>query len=141
MKFTVLGHGALAIEAAGRRILVDPWLGGSCYWRSWWHYPPTAVRDEDLAPDYVYLSHHHFDHFHYPSLRRISKNARVFIPRFGIDVMRHELDGLGFKDVVELPHGEPALLPRGTRLASYQYGPDDSALVVQHGDVVLVDLN
>ena len=69
MRFTVLGHGALSVEAAGTRLLVDPWLLGSCYWRSWWHYPPTELRDDDLAPDFVYLSHHHFDHFHYPSMR------------------------------------------------------------------------
>jgi len=142
VRFTVIGHACLFIETAAGRILVDPWLSGSCYWRSWWHFPPnTPVRPEFLEPDYVYLSHHHFDHFHYPSLRRISKQARVFIPRFGVDVMRHELDALGFKDIVELPHGEPAVLPGGTRVASYQYGPDDSALVVHDGDAVLVDLN
>jgi UDP-MurNAc hydroxylase len=142
MKFTVIGHACLFIETGSERILVDPWLSGSCYWRSWWHFPPnTAIRQEFLEPEYVYLSHHHFDHFHYPSLRRISKRARVLIPRFGVDVMRHELEQLGFHDVTELPHGEPMTLASGTRVASYQYGPDDSALVVQRGRVVLADLN
>jgi UDP-MurNAc hydroxylase len=142
MKFTVIGHACLYIETGGERLLVDPWLSGSCYWRSWWHFPPnTVIRPEFLEPDYVYLSHHHFDHFHYPSLRRISKRARVLIPRFGVDVMRHELDALGFKDVAELPHGAPMRLPGGTRVASYQYGPDDSAFVVERGGVVLADLN
>ena len=89
----------------------------------------------------MYLTHHHFDHFHYPSLRRISKKARVLIPRFGVDVMRHELDQLGFADVTEMPHGEPMRLPGGTRVASYQYGPDDSAFVVERDRVVLADLN
>jgi len=32
-------------------------------------------------------------------------------------------------------------LPSGTRLASYQYGPDDSALVVGRDGVVLADMN
>jgi UDP-MurNAc hydroxylase len=142
MKFTVIGHACLFIETGSERILVDPWLSGSCYWRSWWHFPPnTAVGQEFLEPEYVYLSHHHFDHFHYPSLRRISKRARVLIPQFGVDVMRHELEQLGFHDVTELPHGEPMTLASGTRVASYQYGPDDSALVVQRGGVVLADLN
>ena len=142
MKFTVIGHACLYIETGTERLLVDPWLSGSCYWRSWWHFPPnTEIRPEFLAPDYVYLSHHHFDHFHYPSLRRISKNARVLIPRFGVDVMRHELDALGFKGVTELPHGAPMRLSSGTRVASYQYGPDDSAFVVEHGGVVVADLN
>lgn len=142
MRFTVIGHACLFIETGSQTILVDPWLSGSCYWRSWWHFPPnTAIRPEFLEPDYVYLSHHHFDHFHYPSLRRISKKARVLIPRFGVDVMRGEVEHLGFKDVVEMPHGEPMTLSGGTRVASYQYGPDDSAFVAERDGVVLADLN
>jgi UDP-MurNAc hydroxylase len=142
MRFTVIGHACLFIDTGEERILVDPWLSGSCYWRSWWHFPPNIeIRPEFLDPEYVYLSHHHFDHFHYPSLRRISKRTRVLIPRFGVDVMRHELDRLGFEDVTELPHGQPMTLASGTRLASFQYGPDDSAVVVERGRVVLADLN
>jgi UDP-MurNAc hydroxylase len=142
VRFTVIGHACLFIETGAERILVDPWLSGSCYWRSWWHFPPnTAIRPEFLEPDYVYLSHHHFDHFHYPSLRRISKKARVLIPRFGVDVMRHEVEQLGFADVAELDHGDVLTLPGGARLASYQYGPDDSALVIERDSVVLADLN
>src|SRR5919106_1045798 len=84
MKFTVIGHACLFIETGSERILVDPWLSGSCYWRSWWHFPPNmAIRQEVLEPEYVYLSHHHFDHFHYPSLRRISKRALV-VQRGGV---------------------------------------------------------
>jgi UDP-MurNAc hydroxylase len=142
MKFTIVGHACLFIETGAETILVDPWLSGSCYWRSWWHFPPnTPIRAEFLKPDYIYLSHHHFDHFHYPSLRRISRTARVLIPRFGVDVMRHELAGLGFSDVTELEHGSLLRLPGGTRIASYQYGPDDSAFVAERDGVVLADLN
>ena len=142
MKFTVIGHACLFIETGAERILVDPWLFGSCYWRSWWHFPPnTELQPELFEPDYVYISHHHFDHFHYPSLRRISKKARVLVPRFGIDVSPGELQHLGFEQVTELPHGDVLTLPSGTRLASYQYGPDDSALVVERDGVVLADMN
>jgi UDP-MurNAc hydroxylase len=142
MKFTIIGHACLFIETGAETILVDPWLSGSCYWRSWWHFPPnTPIRKEFLNPDYIYLSHHHFDHFHYPSLRRISRTAQVLIPKFGVDVMRGELTGLGFHDVTELPHGDVLTLPGGARLASYQYGPDDSALVVEREGVVFADLN
>ncbi len=56
MRFTVIGHACLYIETGAERILVDPWLSGSCYWRSWWHFPPnTPIRPEFLEPDYVYL--------------------------------------------------------------------------------------
>jgi hypothetical protein len=112
----------LYIDTGAERILVDPWLSGSCYWRSWWHFPPNReLLPEFFNPDILYVSHHHFDHFHYPSLRRIAKTARVLIPRFAVDVSRHELDHLGFKDVTELRHGDVVTLPSGARLASYQW--------------------
>ena len=141
MRFTALGHGALSVEAAGKRLLADPWLLGSCYWRSWWHYPPTGVRDEDLMPDFVYLSHHHFDHFHYPSMRRIDRRATVLVPKFAVDVMPGEVRGLGFADVRELAHGDIVELAPGLRAVSFQYGFDDSALLLEHNGVVLADFN
>lgn len=142
MRFTVIGHACLRIETQGPTILVDPWLWGSCYWRSWWHLPLEGEPDpEVLHPDAVYLTHHHFDHFHYPSMRRIDKGATVLVPRFGVDVMGEEVRELGFTDVRELPHGEVVELGPGVRVASYQYGFDDTAFIVADGDTVLADLN
>ena len=142
MKFTIIGHACLFIDTGSERILVDPWLSGSCYWRSWWHFPSSAaIRPEYLTPDYVYLSHPHFDHFHFPSVRRLHRKAHVLIPRFGVDVMSGEVTRLGFPRVTELPHGKAIDLPGGMRIASFQYGCDDSALVVMADGAVLVDLN
>jgi UDP-MurNAc hydroxylase len=141
VRFTVLGHGALSVTTSQTRLLVDPWLSGSCYWRSWWHYPPTELHDEDLAPDFVYLSHHHFDHFHYPSMRKLAKTATVVVPRFGVDVMPKEVRGLGFSRVLEVPHGDVVELAPDLRIASFQYGFDDSALLVESGGVVLAEMN
>ena len=143
MKFTVIGHSCLRIETSGPTILVDPWLFGSCYWRSWWHYPTVAEPSpEVLAPDFVYLTHHHFDHFHFPSMRRIDRDAHVL----GAEVRRRrrspsEVRNLGFDEVMELPHAQVVQLAPGVRVASYQYGPDDTVFVVADGDDVLVDIN
>jgi UDP-MurNAc hydroxylase len=142
MRFTLIGHSALYIETSGPTILVDPWLAGSCYWRSWWHFPPSVeARPEWLAPDYVYLTHHHFDHFHYPSLRRIDRRAQILIPRFGVDVMEDEVRGLGFPRVTELPHGRVTTLAPGVQVASYQYGFDDTTFVVSDHGHTLVNFN
>ncbi|MET0912191.1 MAG: MBL fold metallo-hydrolase [Acidimicrobiales bacterium] len=142
MRFTVIGHACLRIETSGPTILVDPWLTGSCYWRSWWHFPADAdPTPELLAPDVVYLTHHHFDHFHYPSMRQVDKGAEVLCARFGVDVMADEVRDIGFRTVSELPHGEIRELAPGVRVASYQYGFDDTAFVVADGDTVLADLN
>jgi UDP-MurNAc hydroxylase len=142
MRFTVIGHSCLYAETSAGTILVDPWLFGSCYWRSWWHYPPTPEPEREwLAPDYVYLTHHHFDHFHFPSMRRIDRSAHVLVPEFGVDVLAGEVRGLGFQEVMELPHGQVVQLGADVRVASYQYGTDDSVFVIADGDDVLVDVN
>jgi UDP-MurNAc hydroxylase len=142
MRFTVIGHSCLYIETSAGTILVDPWLFGSCYWRSWWHYPPTPdPAPEWLAPDYVHLTHHHFDHFHFPSMRRIDRSARVLVPQFGVDVLAGEVRHLGFDDVTELPHAQVLQVGPHVRVASYQYGTDDTVFVVADGDEVLVDIN
>lgn len=142
MRVTVVGHSCLRLETRAGLILVDPWLSGSCYWRSWWHFPPSAPPDAAmLAPDYVYLTHHHFDHFHYPSMRRLDRSAKVLIPRFGVDVMADEVTGLGFATPRELTHGDVVDLGAGVRVASYQYGFDDTAFVVAEDDHVVVDIN
>jgi UDP-MurNAc hydroxylase len=141
VRVTVIGHAGLYIESGDTTVLVDPWLSGSCYWRSWWHFPPSPAPEERwLNPTYLYLTHHHFDHFHYPSLRRIHRRARVLIPRFGNDVMPTELGRLGFGDVVEMDHGRTHHLGP-VELTSFQYGFDDSALVVADRDATVFDLN
>jgi len=142
MRVTVIGHSCLKIETTAGTILVDPWLSGSCYWRSWWHFPPSAPADETtLAPDFVYLTHHHFDHFHYPSMRRLDRRARVLIPKFGVEVMADEVKSLGFESPMELAHGKVTDLGGGVRVASYQYGFDDTSFVVAEGHTVIVDVN
>lgn len=143
MKFKVIGHSCMYAETSGPSILVDPWLIGSCYWRSWWHYPPVPDPPdaELLSADYVYLTHHHFDHFHFPSMRKIHRDAHVLVPKFGVPTLAEEVRNLGFHEVMELPHGQVVQLAPGVRVASYQNGPDDSAFVIADGDTVLVDIN
>ncbi len=142
MRVTVIGHSCLRVETRAGTILVDPWLFGSCYWRSWWHFPPSQEPDEEmLRPDWIYLTHHHFDHFHYPSLRRIDRGAKVLIPRFGVDVMAGEVSGLGFDPPRELVHGRTLDLGGGVRVASYQYGFDDTVFVVAEDGDVIVNIN
>jgi UDP-MurNAc hydroxylase len=114
MRFTLIGHSTLLVETSGPRIVVDPWLLGSCYWRAWWHFPPSSEPTAELlAPDYVYVTHHHFDHLHYPSMRRIDRRAHVLVVTLAPDV----------------------------RVASYQYGFDDTVFVIADGEHVLVDVN
>ena len=67
MKLSTLGHATLLLTAAegGAPILVtDPWLFGSCYWRSWWLERPASKQQiERIAQaQFCYLTHEHPDH-------------------------------------------------------------------------------
>jgi UDP-MurNAc hydroxylase len=76
----------LLVEAGADRLVIDPWLTGSCYWRSWWHLPPARadlVNPRTISA--VYLTHEHPDHFHLPSLRRFPREVRILVPRFPVD--------------------------------------------------------
>ena len=99
MRFSIVGHATLYVETERAHLLVDPWLFGSCYWRSWWHYPPISdVPESWLAPEYLYLTHHHFDHFHYPTLRRVDRNTHILVPEVAIDFMDLP-DGINIDEV------------------------------------------
>ena len=74
-------------------------------------------------------------------MRRIDRSAHVLVPQFGVDVLAGEVRGLGFDDVMELPHAQVLQLGPNVRVASYQYGTDDTVFVVADGDEVLVDIN
>src|SRR5690242_383922 len=106
LTFKVISHACLDVEAKGQHLLIDPWLIGSCYWSSWWHFPSEPPPPAELPKaEWVYLSHQHPDHCHYPTLRSLDRNVTILVPRFANPAMRESLDGLGFRQVVELPHG------------------------------------
>jgi UDP-MurNAc hydroxylase len=144
MKFTILSHAGLLIEHAGVRLVCDPWLLGSCYWRSWWNFPePAPALVADLRADFIYLTHLHWDHFHGPSLRRLfDTRTPVLVPKVTTRRMVEDLNYLGFKDVRELPHGRLAHLGDDFTLRSYQFGLGvDSAAVISAGGVSLFNCN
>lgn len=144
MKFTILSHAGLLVEHAGVRVVCDPWLLGSCYWRSWWNFPePDPELTANLRADFVYLTHLHWDHFHGPSLRRLfSPKTRVLVPKVPTRRMVEDLQYLGFEHVVEIPHGSAFALAPDFTLRSYQFGLGvDSAAVLSGGGLSLFNCN
>lgn len=143
MKFQVLSHAGLAVYAAQTTLVCDPWLVGSCYWRSWWNYPPVpSTLANSLCPDFIYLTHIHWDHFHGPSLRRFSKDTQLLVPKASDDRMRRDLTAMGFRNVRELKHGRSLDLAPDLSVTSYHFGVFlDSALIVECDGVVLLNAN
>jgi UDP-MurNAc hydroxylase len=144
MKFTIVSHACMYVEGDGGSILVDPWFLGTCYWRSWWNFPePTPELIGSLKPQSIYITHLHWDHFHGPSLRRFKPDIRIYVPKIPTDRMVRDLAAMGYRNVVEIPHGGHREIWPGCRLHSYQFGAvfSDSAAVISDGRTTIVDLN
>ncbi len=141
MKLTVISHACMLFESGNDRLLVDPWILGSCYWRSWWHLPESRVDVFDPASiTAIYYTHEHTDHLHYPSLRRFPRSTRILVARFPVDRMAGSIRSQGFANVGEIPHASHVQVGN-LQVYSYQYGLDDSAMVVTDGTTTVLNLN
>ena len=77
---------------------------------------------EELDPDFVYLTHQHWDHFHGPTLRRLGLHRHVLIPKTPDCRVRDDLRDMGCTRITELVHGRPFAVGPGFRVTSYQFG-------------------
>src|SRR5271157_6020805 len=78
MKITMIGHSTVLIEAAGKRVLTDPYFGlrgNPAYARV---RPPARSREELTDVDLVLISHNHWDHTDRKFLRMLPPSAPVF---------------------------------------------------------------
>jgi UDP-MurNAc hydroxylase len=143
MRFEILSHAGLGVTQGGTTLLCDPWLAGSTYWRSWWNYPPVQPGlFSRLAPDAIYLTHIHWDHFQGVSLRRFSRDTRIIIPRAPGPRMLEDLQNMGFTEIVELGHGESFQLSDEFKITSYHFHIFlDSALVIETEGHTLLNAN
>ncbi len=72
-----------------------------------WNYPPVS-KDliNSLQPDFIYLTHIHWDHFHGDSLKRFPANIPIIVPKGNYTRMKDDLYYLGYSNIIELKHGE-----------------------------------
>ena len=84
MVLETLGHAALYLKNEQNEpiLLTDPWLTGSCYWRSWWlqNYPSAEKIEELKTVKYCYITHEHPDHFHTVSIRNLGNKPTYLSP-------------------------------------------------------------
>jgi UDP-MurNAc hydroxylase len=145
LQITILSHAGLCVEHKGVRIVADPWLVGSCYWRSWWNFPePPPELIADLQPDYIYLTHLHWDHFHGASLKKLfAPTTRIIVPKIHTTRLLDDLRWLGFQNVTEIPHGGAIRLGEDFTLSSYQFNllSSDSAMLLTGGGWTIFNAN
>ncbi|MBO9201751.1 MULTISPECIES: MBL fold metallo-hydrolase [Niastella] len=144
MEFKILSHAGLLVKnKSGKSLICDPWLVGSSYWRSWWNYPPVSKElINSLQPDFIYLTHIHWDHFHGDSLKKFRPNIPIIVPKGNYTRMKDDLFYLGYNNIIELKHGERLQIDDHFSITSYQFWMFlDSALLIECDGVKLLNLN
>lgn len=112
MKLEFITNACVMLHLAGdRTLLVDPWIGGSAFYGSWYNFPPllpeAIERYRAIAPDFIYISHIHPDHLHAPSLAHYPRSTPVLIGKLPHDHLRRAIAAIGFQDIRELELGGP----------------------------------
>ncbi len=144
MQFKILSHAGLLVKnKPGKSLICDPWLVGSSYWRSWWNYPPVSKElINSLQPDFIYLTHIHWDHFHGDSLKKFKPDIPIIVPKGNYTRMKDDLFYLGYTNIIELKHGERYQIDDNFYITSYQFWMFlDSALLIECDGVKLLNLN
>lgn len=80
MNLTWIGHAGFIVEAAGKRILIDPWFNPA-FLGTWRPQPDNSHLADWVAGqsyDYICISHGHEDHCDKAFLKRLSAPTHVF---------------------------------------------------------------
>jgi L-ascorbate metabolism protein UlaG (beta-lactamase superfamily) len=122
LRATWLGHSTLLIEIGGLRVLTDPVWGPRASPSSIAgpkRFQPVPVALRAMPPlDLVLVSHDHYDHLDYPTIRELAKSEVPFVTSLGVGA---HLEGWGVSSqrIVELDWWESYRLPNtGFRLTA-----------------------
>ncbi len=150
MHIETVGHAVFLLsDTDGTPIMAsDPWLVGSCYWRSWWmvNYPSASDMGRIAKCRYLYLTHEHADHLHPPSLRKLAelvgdgKRPEILLPDFLVMEMEGYLAAQGWV-VRRLPNREWVQLEPGLRVMALPTWNNDSILLVDTPEALILNFN
>ena len=114
LRATWLGHSTVLIEIDGLRVLTDPVWGtraSPSRLAGPKRFQPVPVPLGALPPlDLVILSHDHYDHLDYPTMRKLSKRDVPFVTSLGVGA-HLEAWGVPPERIVELDWWESHRLP------------------------------
>jgi UDP-MurNAc hydroxylase len=128
---------------------MDPWLSGKIFNNSW-TLRPEPVLDSALLDriDYLWISHEHPDHCHFPTLGSFQDSFKqrvtVLLQTRDSAKIVAAFKGMGYQRFRLLPHREIVPLtdePRGAKVYCYHAGLMDSALAVIDDQQVILNAN
>ena len=114
LRVTWLGHSTVLIEIDGVRILTDPVWGPRASPSQWMgpkRFQPVPVPLRAMPPiDLVAISHDHYDHLDYPTIRELAKQTVPFVTSLGVGA-HLEAWGVSSERIVELDWWESFTVP------------------------------
>ena len=114
LRATWLGHSTVLLEIDGLRVLTDPVWGpraSPSRFAGPRRFQPVPVRLRAMPPlDLVIVSHDHYDHLDYPTIRELAKGDVPFVTSLGVGA-HLEAWGVQPERIVELDWWETHRLP------------------------------
>jgi UDP-MurNAc hydroxylase len=144
MKIRFVSHASFSVESGGITLLSDPWLFGKAFNQGWALLSPAATVPWEKI-DYVWISHQHPDHLHFPTLKSLppqekgrlimlyQKHASPRIPKV--------LRGLGYSNVQELILNKWTPLRGGMEVLCGSVGSMDSWIAIRSERMNILNLN
>ena len=115
LRATWLGHSTLLLEIDGLRVLTDPVWGpraSPARFMGPKRFQPVPVPIKRLPPlDLVIVSHDHYDHLDYPTIRELARLGVPFVTSLGVGA-HLEAWGVAPERIVELDWWESYSLPK-----------------------------
>jgi L-ascorbate metabolism protein UlaG (beta-lactamase superfamily) len=115
LRATWLGHSTVLIEIDGFRVLTDPVWGPRASPSSLAgpkRFQPVPISLRAMPPvDLVIVSHDHYDHLDYPTIRELAKRDVPFVTSLGVGA-HLEAWGIDAERITELDWWESHNLPR-----------------------------
>lgn len=119
LRATWLGHSTVLIEIDGYRVLTDPVWGPRASPSQLLgpkRFQPVPVSLRAMPPvDAIVISHDHYDHLDYPTIRALAKSTVPFVTSLGVGA-HLEAWGIAAERIVELDWWQSHALP-GTGLS------------------------
>lgn len=106
MKIEFVSHAGFIVEAAKKKIFIDPWTKSKTFNESW------ALLAGDIEVDYseidyIFVTHEHPDHFNFPTLKSIDvndkKRIKILYQKHASTRLKDAFEKLGFSQIIELP--------------------------------------
>lgn len=140
MRIEYISHACLSIRTKDNLMATDPWLGDACYARQWNLFPRPVDTSQVEKADTILISHAHADHLHEPTLTGLPSGKTVYYPYYWYAGTLDWLAHMGFANAVEARSGQTCQLGAETRV-TYLVCGQDAIMVIEEGDVVLVNIN